>query len=132
MADLAGDHCYMAMAAGAKARLNVARGDRGAAESWLDRGLDITPWYLWYTVRLLDTAAELAIAADSPRAKEYVARLSSMASRSGLRELVVRAHSHRAILGDATAAAAIPWLAKDIDNPALNAFLAQRHQVPAA
>jgi DNA-binding SARP family transcriptional activator len=128
MADLAGDHCYMAMAAGAKARLNVARGDRGAAESWLDRGLDITPWYLWYTVSLLDTAAELAIAADSPRAKEYVARLSSMASRSGLRELVVRAHSHRAILGDATAAEAIPWLAKDIDNPALNAFLAQRHQ----
>jgi tetratricopeptide (TPR) repeat protein len=132
MADLAGDHCYMAMAAGAKARLNVARGDRGAAESWLDRGLDITPWYLWYTVRLLDTAAELAIAADSPRAEEYVARLSSMASRSGLRELVVRARSHRAILGDATAAEAIPWLAKDIDNPALNAFLAQRHQVPAA
>jgi DNA-binding SARP family transcriptional activator len=132
MADLAGDHCYMAMAAGAKARLNVARGDRGAAENWLDRGLGITPWYLWYTVRLLDTAAELAIAADSPRAKEYVARLSSMASRSGLRELVVRAHSHRAILGDIAAAEAIPWLAKNIDNPALNAFLAQRHQVPAA
>jgi DNA-binding SARP family transcriptional activator len=132
MADLDGDHCYMAMAAGAKARLSVARGDRAAAERWLSRGLATSPWYLWYTARLLDIASEVAIEAGSPRAEEYVASLSSMASRSGLRELVVRAHSHRAILGDAAAAQAIPWLAKDIDNPALNVFLAQRHQVPAA
>ncbi|MCU1533012.1 MAG: family transcriptional regulator [Arthrobacter sp.] len=129
MADLAGDHCYMAMAAGAKARLSVALGDQAAAESWLSRGLATTPWYLWYTARLLDIASEVAIETRSPRAEEYVARLSAMAGRSGLRELVVRAHSHRAMLGDAGAAEAIPWLAKDIDNPALNAFLAQRHQL---
>ncbi|WP_427133446.1 BTAD domain-containing putative transcriptional regulator [Pseudarthrobacter sp. S9] len=129
MADLAGDHCYMALAAGAKASLSVARGDPAATEAWLKRGLATSPWYLWYTARLLDTASEVAIAAGSTRAEDYVGRLGTMASRSGLRELVVRAHSHRAVLGDAAAGEAIPWLAKDIDNPALDAYLARRGQL---
>ncbi|WP_091564299.1 BTAD domain-containing putative transcriptional regulator [Arthrobacter sp. ok362] len=129
MADLAGDHCYLTLAAGAKARLSMALGDQAGAEAWLKRGLDTTPWYLWYRARLLDTAAEVAIAAGSPAAGDHAARLGTMASRGGLRELVVRAHSHRAILGDAAAGEAIPWLARDIDNPALNAYLARRGQL---
>jgi tetratricopeptide (TPR) repeat protein len=127
MADLAGDHCFMALAAGAEARLCLARGDLAAAERWIDRGLGPAPWYLWYSARLLDTAAEVAIAMRSARAEEFVARLGELASRSGMREFVVRAQSHRAVLGDAAAAEALPWLAKEIDNPALTAFLAQRH-----
>lgn len=127
MADLAGDHCYMALAAGAEARLFLAHGDLAAAEHWINRGLEPAPWYLWYSARLLDTAAEVAIATRSPRAEEFAARLGELASRSGMREFVVRAQSHRAVLGDAAAAEAVPWLAKDIDNPALTAFLAQRH-----
>ncbi len=129
MADLAGDHCYLTLAAGAKARLSMALGDPAGAETWLKRGLDTTPWYLWYRARLLDTAAEVAIAAGSPAAGDHAARLGTMASRGGLRELVVRAHSHRAVLGDAAAGEAIPWLARDIDNPALNAYLARRGQL---
>jgi hypothetical protein len=127
MADLAGDHCYMALAAGAEARLFLAHGDLAAAERWIDRGLEPAPWYLWYSARLLDAAAEVAIATRSPRAQEFVMRLGKLASRSGMREFVVRAQSHRAVLGDAAAAEAVPWLAKEIDNPALTAFLAQRH-----
>lgn len=127
MADLAGDHCYMALAAGAEARLFLAHGDLVAAEHWVDRGLEPKPWYLWYSARLLDTAAEVAIAARSPRASEFVERLGELASRSGMREFVVRAQSHRAVLGDEAAAQTVPWLAKEIDNPALEAFLAQRH-----
>lgn len=127
MADLAGDHCYMALAAGAEARLFLAHGDLAAAEHWIDRGLEPTPWYLWYSARLLDAAAEVAIATRSPRAGEFVARLGKLASGSGMREFVVRAQSHRAVLGDAAAAEAVPWLAKEIDNPALTAFLVQRH-----
>ncbi|MGO4228954.1 BTAD domain-containing putative transcriptional regulator [Arthrobacter sp. YAF34] len=129
MADLAGDHCYLTLAAGAKARLSMALGDPAGAETWLKRGLDTTPWYLWYRARLLDTAAEVAIDAGSPAAGEHAARLGTMASRGGLRELVVRAHSHRAVLGDTAAGEAIPWLARDIDNPALNAYLARRGQL---
>jgi DNA-binding SARP family transcriptional activator len=127
MADLAGDHCYMALAAGAEARLFLAHGDLAAAEHWVDRGLEPKPWYLWYSARLLDTAAEVAIAARSPRASEFVGRLGELASRSGMREFVVRAQSHRAVLGDEAAAQTVPWLAKEINNPALTSFLTQRH-----
>ncbi|WP_144672845.1 SARP family transcriptional regulator [Arthrobacter sp. U41] len=129
MAELAGDHCYMALAAGAEARLFLAHGDLAAAEHWIDRGLEPKPWYLWYTARLLDTAAEVTLAAGSPRAAGFVDRLAALASKSGMREFVVRAQSHRAALGDEAAAQSVPWLAKEIDNPALTAFLAGRHVV---
>ncbi|WP_120955310.1 BTAD domain-containing putative transcriptional regulator [Arthrobacter oryzae] len=129
MAELAGDHCYMALAAGAEARLFLAHGDLAAAEHWIDRGLEPTPWYLWYSARLLDAAAEVAIVTGSPRAAEFVERLAALASRSGMREFVVRAQSHRAVLGDEAAAQTVPWLAREIDNPALAAFLDRRHGV---
>ncbi|WP_262982844.1 tetratricopeptide repeat protein [Arthrobacter globiformis] len=129
MADLAGDHCYMALAAGAEARLFLAHGDLAAAQHWVDRGMEPKPWYLWYSARLLDVAAEVAIAAKSERAVEVVERLGALASRSGMREFVVRAQSHRAVLGDEAAAQAVPWLAKEIDNPALTSFLAARGQL---
>lgn len=129
MAELAGDHCYLALAAGAEARLFLARGDLAAAEHWISRGMEPKPWYLWYSARLLDAAADVALATGSPRAAEFVNRLATLASRSGMREFVVRAQSHRAALGDEAAAQSVAWLAKDIDNPALTAFLAQRHGV---
>ena len=129
MAELAGDHCYMALAAGAEARLFLAHGDLAAAEHWINRGLEPTPWYLWYSARLLDAAAEVAIATGSPRASEFVERLAALASRSGMREFMVRAQSHRAVLGDDAAAQTVPWLAREIDNPALTAFLDRRHGV---
>ena len=100
---------------------------RAAAEHWVDRGLEPKPWYLWYTARLLDTAAEVAIAMGSPRASKFVEKLAELAGRSGMREFAVRAQSHRAVLGDEAAAQAVPWLAKEIGNPALDAFLMQRH-----
>jgi DNA-binding SARP family transcriptional activator len=129
MADLAGDHCYMALAAGAEARLFLAHGDLAAAQHWVDRGMEPKPWYLWYSARLLDVAAEVAIAAQSEQAGQVVDRLGALASRSGMREFVVRAQSHRAVLGDEAAAQAVPWLAKEIDNPALAAFLSARGQL---
>ena len=80
MADVAGDHCYLTLAARAEARLSMALDDQAAAESWLKRGLDTTPWYLWYRARLLDTAAEVAIDAGSPAAGDYADRLGTMAT----------------------------------------------------
>ena len=76
-----------------------------------------------------DTAAEVSIAGRSPRAAAFVEQLIELASRSGMREFVVRGQSHRAVLGDDAAAQAVPWLAREIDNPALAAFLADRHRV---
>jgi DNA-binding SARP family transcriptional activator len=127
MAELAGDHCYMALAAGAEARLFMEHGDLTAAAHWIDRGLEPKPWYLWYSARLLDTAAEVSIASRSPRAANFVERLAELASRSGMREFVVRGQSHKAVLGDDAAGQSVPWLAHGIDNPALAGFLAARH-----
>ncbi|CCQ46328.1 tetratricopeptide repeat family protein [Pseudarthrobacter siccitolerans] len=129
MAELAGDHCYMALAAGAEARLFMEHGDLTAAAHWIDRGLGPKPWYLWYSARLLDTAAEVSIASRSPRASAFVDQLAELASRSGMREFVVRGQSQRAVLGDEAAAQAVPWLSREIDNPALAAFLAARHGI---
>ena len=129
LAEQGGDHCFQVMAASNQARLCMGRRDLDGAVRWIQRGLEIKPWYLWYTARLLDTASEIAIEVGSPKADEYAARLHKLASSSGLRELTARAQSHRALLGDTSAASALPWLAKDIDNPALNAFLAGRAQL---
>lgn len=126
MAELAGDHCYMALAAGAEARLFLAHGDLAAAEHWVGRGMAPSPWYLWYSARLLDVAAEVALASGSPRASEFADRLGALASRSGMREFAVRAQSHRAALGDADAAESAQWLAKEIDNPVLAGWVARR------
>ncbi|WP_354262076.1 SARP family transcriptional regulator [Arthrobacter sp. OAP107] len=126
LADLAGDHCYMALAAGAEARLFLTHGDLVAAEHWVQRGLEPKPWYLWYSARLLDVAVEVALETGSPRASELVGKLDRLAGRSGMREFVVRAKSHRAALGDKTAAQTVSWLANEINSPALTAFLARR------
>lgn len=129
LAEQAGDHCFTVMAASNQARLAMAQGEPDRAHRWIKRGLEIKPWYLWYRARLLDTAADIAITTGSPQASEYSRRLKRLASRSGLRELTARAQSHLASLGDASAAEALPWLAKDIHNPAFDAYLSSRHQL---
>jgi tetratricopeptide (TPR) repeat protein len=129
LAELSGDRCYMDAAANAEAKLHMARGDAAGAEQWIARGLAPNCWYVWFRARVLDTACQLAINQKSPKAMTYAEELSNVASRSGTRELLLRAHSHRALLGDTAAAAAIPLLAQDIRNPALLAHLAERKQI---
>jgi len=66
---------------------------------------------------------ELAVQAGAPDAPELVDSLASLAERCGLREMVVRAHAHRARLGDEASRHAARLLAADIDNPALAALV---------
>lgn len=129
LAELSGDRCYMDAAANAEVKLHMARGDAEGAAQWIARGLMPNPWYVWFRARVLDTACRFAIDQKSPKAVSYAEELSNLASRSGMRELLLRAHSHRAFLGDTAAAAAIPLLARDIQNPALLAHLAERKQL---
>jgi DNA-binding SARP family transcriptional activator len=129
LAELSGDRCYMDASANAQVKLNVARGNTPDAAQWIARGLMPHPWYVWFRARVLDTACQFAINTNSPDAVRYAAELSDVASRSGLRELVVRAHSHRAVLGDTAAGEAIPLLARDLRNPALLAHLVARKQL---
>ena len=121
MAELAGDHCYMALAAGAEARLfawrtaTSPRPNTGSTAGWSPSpGTSGTRPGCWTRPRRSPSPSGL------PAPPDFVDRLGELASRSGMREFLVRAQSHRAVLGDEAAAEAVPWLAKEIDNPALD------------
>jgi predicted metal-dependent HD superfamily phosphohydrolase len=80
--------------------------------------------YAWVHALVLDSSAALAVRTEAPDAEQIVERLTTLAERCGLREMVVRAHLHRAQLGDAESLEAAHLLAADIDNPALASLLA--------
>jgi hypothetical protein len=58
-----------------------------------------------------------------PQASNWINELQGLAARSGMRELTVRSHLHRAALGDSASGAAARLLACEIDNPALHALV---------
>jgi tetratricopeptide (TPR) repeat protein len=124
------DHAtVLANLAGDQARLHLARGETRIAQQHINQVQGLSPWYLWVRGRLMETACEVAIATQSPEAAIRASRLTELASRSGMRELVVRAYSHRGVLGDSAAAESVPFLAQGIDNPALETYLAARKQL---
>jgi hypothetical protein len=64
-----------------------------------------------------------------PEASDWIDELLSLAARSGMRELTVRSHLHRAALGDRASADAARLLACDIENPALHVLVEHRSAV---
>lgn len=75
--------------------------------------------YLWGKAYALDSLCTVAVAEGLAQAPAWVGELHGLAARSGMRELLVRAHLHRARLGDNGSEAAARALAAQIDNPAL-------------
>jgi DNA-binding SARP family transcriptional activator len=123
-----GDPCWEAMSVRLAGLLALEAGDLGAAR---DRFADararvtrVSDAYAWVHAHVLDSAAALAVRTQAPDARELVDRLTALAERCGMRELVVRAHVHRARLGDRASLEAASLLAADIDNPALAALVA--------
>ncbi|MBT2550972.1 SARP family transcriptional regulator [Arthrobacter sp. ISL-65] len=129
LASLTGNNAFMIVSADAQARLHLALGESRIAQQHIHQVQGLSPGWVWAGGRLMDTACEVALATQSPEASVRASRLTELASRSGMRELVVRAHSHRGVLGDAEAAEAVPFLARGIDNPALESYLAARKQL---
>jgi tetratricopeptide (TPR) repeat protein len=75
--------------------------------------------YVWLSVYILDAQCELGLRHGHPSTSEWIDTMVERASRTGMRELIVRAKLHGAALGsdgDATAAA---LLIDEIDNPRL-------------
>ncbi|MGX1160758.1 DNA-binding SARP family transcriptional activator [Arthrobacter sp. SLBN-100] len=130
LADLSRNNAWIVVAATAQAKLNAFRGEAGVAQQIVHQALSLTPRWEWSRGRLMDAGCEVALAEWSLEAKRQASRLSLLAGRSGMRELVVRAHSHRGVLGDAAAAEAIPVLVQGIQNPALKSHLVARKQLP--
>jgi DNA-binding SARP family transcriptional activator len=123
-----GDPCWEAMASRVRALTVAAEGDFAAAHALLvdgrARATRVGDPYQWMHAHLLDALAGVAIDAQTPDAEAVVDALARLAGRAGMRELVVRAHLHRARLGDPRAVEVARLLASEIDNPALQEALA--------
>lgn len=70
--------------------------------------------YLWVQAWCLDALAGLGVATRAPAAGRWVARLESLAARTGMREMSVRALRHRAALGDERAGQAAGLLSTEL------------------
>jgi DNA-binding SARP family transcriptional activator len=122
-----GDPCWEAMSVRLAGLVALDAGDVEAAR---DRFADavvrvtrVSDAYAWVHAYALDSSAALAVQTGAADAHQIVERLTTLAERCGLREMVVRAHVHRARLGDAGSREAAQLLAEDIDNPALVSLL---------
>jgi len=123
-----GDPCWEGMAARGLGLLHAARHDSASATAWLaeartrcTRGTDS---YRWVQAHVLDAMAATATdRGDVLGAARLVDALAALAARGEMRELVVRAHVHRAHLGDPGALASARLLAAGIDNPVLTRLL---------
>jgi DNA-binding SARP family transcriptional activator len=80
--------------------------------------------YVWIEAYALDALCTVAIEREVAAAPRWVTELETLASRCGMRELVVRALLHRAHLGHAGAASIARELVATVDNPVLGTGLA--------
>jgi tetratricopeptide (TPR) repeat protein len=123
-----GDPCWEGMAGRGLALLNARRGDYPAATKWLDvaltRASSEPDRYQWVHAHVLDAAIDEALdRSETDRALTLTTRLSALAARCDLRELLVHAQLHLGRLGDSGAAASAQSLSTAIDNPALHSVV---------
>jgi tetratricopeptide (TPR) repeat protein len=125
------DPCWEGIAGRGRGRVAIARGEsQRAVEILVDsiaRCVRLPDAYLWGKAYALDVLCGLAAAHGMPQASAWIDELQDLAARSGMRELTVRAHLHRAALGDSASGAAARLLACEIDNPVLRTFAEQRN-----
>ena len=129
------DPCWEAIAARGHGMLDADAGDPLGALDWLaDADTRCLRWsdpYQWIHAYVLDATCQVAIDSGSPRAPAWVDALTDVAARSGMQELVARAHVHSARLGRDGAAAAARQAAATIDNPVLADLVAGLGSPPA-
>jgi DNA-binding SARP family transcriptional activator len=118
------DPCWEGIAGRGLGLVAGARGDAQRATSilldTLQRCGRLPDAYVWGRVYVLDSLCRLAVAQHDSRARAWVNQLMDTSARSGMRELVVRAHHHYARLGDLQAAATARLLASEIRNAVLS------------
>ncbi len=118
-----GDPCWEGISARGLALLAEARGevDRAFAEL-LDaraRTNRLADPYVWLDVHILDALCEMGRRHGHPLTATWADAMLDRASRTGMRELTVRAMLHQAASGIQRDAGAAALLAGDIDNPVL-------------
>ena len=119
--------CVQAMAGTQLGMLDAMAGNLDAAIPRLGEAYSrplMLPDHVWKGALALDALCGVAVREQLPQARTWVADLESLASRSGMRELLVHAYLHRYRLGDDTGEAAV-MLAAQIENPSLHARVAE-------
>ena len=124
-----GDPCWEGMSARGRALAAEAAGkSEQAFEILADarvRSSRLTDPYIWLDAYILDAQCDLGRRHSHPETAVWVGLLSALASRTGMKEFVVRSLLHSEALGDAGAGRAAHLLGPAIDNPALTELLGQ-------
>lgn len=122
-----GDPCWEGIAGRGVGRVAAARGETQRAVDILSeaiaRCVRLPDAYLWVKGHALDALCEVAVERRLPNASAWIDELRALASRGGMRELIVRSHVHRAAMGDAASGKAAWLLSREIDNPSLHALV---------
>lgn len=122
------DPCWEGTAARGLGRVAAMRGEVAKAMEWFTeartRSTRLPDAYRWVDAWTLESQCDVGVSYGLPGVRDWIAELSQTASRSGMRELAVRAYLHQGRLGDESALAAAELLAAEIDNPRLTADLA--------
>jgi len=118
-----GDPCWEGMGARGIGLVRMATGNIDEGMRWLDdaqtRCVRVQDAYLWILGYCLDALCEQAIAHGVGSADRWVAQLEALAARTGMNEMLVRAHLHRAALNMPGARESAAVFAARIDNPAV-------------
>jgi DNA-binding SARP family transcriptional activator len=118
-----GDPCWEALAERGLAWELSMRGKTEAAVAELESARRCCgrhpDTYRWVTAQILAATCEIGVNRNLPSAPRWVDELEAFSGAAGLRDLVVRAHLHRAALGTADALETATLLALDLDNPTL-------------
>ena len=120
-----GDPCWEGAAMRGLALVDAQRGDVDTAvERLLEAArlcVRFPDGYVWMQAYALDALCAVGTRAAHRDAAQWVADLTSLAARSGMKELLARAYLYRARLGDAEATRTARLLADEVENAALDA-----------
>lgn len=124
------DPCQECLAATGLGVLAARRGDPQAATQRFNDAIrrcsgstDASVWVLAYA---LDALCSVGIAKGMPETSKWISDLEALTGRTGMRELLVRAHLHKHDFGDPLALDVATLLADDVDNPHLHDAIARR------
>jgi DNA-binding SARP family transcriptional activator len=118
-----GDPCWEGAAGQGLGRLACLEGQVPTGLRLLEearrRAASFPDTYVWVEAYALAELASAAVAAGHRRARAWVEDLASLAARTGMCELAIRAFLLRAALGDRSSLDAAAILAAEVENPAL-------------
>jgi DNA-binding SARP family transcriptional activator len=121
------DPCWEGVAGRGLGLVAAARGDAPGGmlilQDTLQRCMRLPDAYAWVGAYVLDALCAVAVNEGDARGPAWVSQLATLASRTGMRELVARTHGYRGCLGEPGAMQGAWLLASEIGNPVLDAEL---------